>query len=247
MFTTAKPKAEPGSRGARNRKGLNLMTRRWREYLGREKGKYRGVLECAASHWVYHEPLFLRIRKAAPPPARILNVGCGWGFSDIYLQGCGYEVTGVDSDDAIIEEAKSHAQHFHSDAVFRKADAFDLSEFHGGYDLVFSAGLVEHFDRDDAVKLIREQANCASRVLVLIPTRFTKYAGTVTDERPYGLRHLRGMVEAAGLRVTSSFGYGDVTSPLHNAIRYALPYGVYRVLQGHFSYAMQIGCVGVKP
>ena len=222
------------------------MTERWIGYFTKDTRRYHSLLENAVDHWNYNDPLYFGIKKLIQPPARILDVGCGLGYSDIYLQKCGYEVVGIDNDANIMEKARKNAKYFRSNVKFEQADAFDLSKYYGKFDLVYSVGVVEHFDRKTTIVLLKEQAKCAKYVIAVIPTKFTRYSGEITDERIYTISQLRGIFKYAGLEIMGKFGYGNVVSPFHNWVHRFLPHGLYRILQNNFSYAMGIGCIGKK-
>ncbi len=175
-----------------------------------------------------------------------MDVGCGPGLSAIYLQENGYEVTGVDNDRELMDQATANAKHFASRVKFETSDAFNLSKYAGQFDLVYSVGVIEHFERKVTVDLIREQSKCAPYVITVIPTKFTRYSGKITDERIYDQYQLKNIFEEAGLAVIGQFGYGRISSPLHNWIYRVLPHAVHRLLQDHFSYAMDIVCLGRK-
>ena len=83
-------------------------------------------------------------------------------------------------------------------------------------------------------------------VLVVIPTKFTKYAADVTDERLYTRPELVAMVRDAGLTVTDSFVYGEVPTGLARNSGWRCR-ALYRGIQYGFSYAMGIGCLGRRP
>ncbi len=72
-----------------------------------------------------------------PPPARVLDAGCGTGRVAIRLAELGYEVTGVDIDASMLAEASAAAPHL----TWLQGD---LAEFAGGgsFDLVLAAGNV---------------------------------------------------------------------------------------------------------
>ncbi|MFH1784731.1 MAG: class I SAM-dependent methyltransferase [bacterium] len=222
------------------------MTNRWLEFLEKETEKYHNLLEYSVNHWNYNDPLYFKIKELLKPQAKILDIGCGFGLSDIYLQECGYSVIGIDNDINIVEQARRNAEYFNSSVKFEQGDAFDLSKYYDSFDLVFSVGVAEHFDRGITVKLIKEQAKCASYVICVIPTKFTKYSGEITDERIYTISQLSGIFKEAELKVIGRFGYGNIISPFHNGIHRLLPHGLYRILQNNFSYAMGIVCIGRK-
>jgi len=222
------------------------MTKRWQEYFQRQEYKHHSVLDFAINHWNYNGPLYFRIKRLMQPPARILDVGCGFGYSDIYFQERGYEVIGIDNDANIVEEARKNAQYFRSNVKFEQTDAFELSKYYNKFDLVYSVGVVEHFDKKTTVALLKEQARCAKYVICVIPTKYTKHAAKITDERIYTISQLCRIFKDAGLEVMDKFGYGNIVSPVHNWLHRLLPHGLYRILQNNFSYAMGIGCIGKK-
>lgn len=199
-------------------------------------------LGTAVAHWGFHETLYGMIARHCPTPARILNVGSGPGWSELYLSSIGYEVTGIDNEPALVELARDRAKFLGVPAKFEVADAFDLSAFESKFDLVFSCGVLEHFDRDVTIALLKEQAKCASKVLIQIPTNYTAYTGPITDERMYTINQLAQIVEDAGLRVIAKFGYGDLSAtPMHVFIRRALPRALWRMAQNKgFAYSIAV-------
>lgn len=220
------------------------MTDRWQQYFKKQGAFDRGWLKIAVTHWGFHEILYGMITRHRAPPARILDVGCGPGWSDLYLASLGYEVTGIDNDPRLVDAARTASERLGIPVCFEQADAFDLTRYHTRFDLVYSCGVLEHFDREITVELLREQARCAPRVLIQIPTRYTAYTGEIVDERIYTLRELRHIVEDAGMRAETTFGYGDVTATKTQIrLRRLLPRGVYRALQ-NLGFAYSIAVVG---
>ena len=219
------------------------MSKRWVDYFEKTVAD-KNLLEYAVDHWNYNAQLYYQIKKAVSPPAGILEVGCGYGLSSIYLQECGYHVTAVDNDMEIVNLAKKSAEILNSNFMIEQADAFDLHRYYGIFDLCFSVGVIEHFPIETTIKLLREQKQCARYVIAVVPSKYTKYTGKITDERIYDLSQLKQIFRGAGLADVSVFGYGDIPAKLYTFIRYCLPFGVYRILQNYFSYAMSLGCVG---
>ena len=72
-----------------------------------------------------------------PAPARVLDAGCGTGRSTIAFAALGYDVTGVDVDERMLDQARAEAP----DLDWRQADlaTLDLGE---RFDLVLVAGNV---------------------------------------------------------------------------------------------------------
>ncbi len=222
------------------------MTDRWHDYFDNQGVFQSAWLKTAVGHWGFHETLYGMIQRYCPPPARILDVGSGPGWTDAYLASAGYEVTGIDNEARLVELASGLAMRLGSAACFEQADAFDLRSYYDRYDFVFSCGVLEHFDRDVTIRLLQEQARCAPCVLIQIPTRYTAYTGEITDERIYTVKELRSIVEDAGLKVVAAFGYGDVTvTPFQIWLRRLLPRGLWRWLQNR-GFAYSIAVIGVR-
>ena len=218
------------------------MTQRWKDFFDAYGAFEPRWLSAAVAHWGFHEVLYGTIAKYVQAPGRILDVGSGPGWSAFYLSSMGYRVTGIDNEPSLVDLARMQSQRLNVGAQFLCEDAFDLRSLHGQFDLAFSCGVLEHFDREVTVQLLREQARCARHVVIQIPTRFTAYAAPLTDERIYTIKELAAMVEDAGMRVVEKFGYGDVTATRSQIwLRRVLPRMAYRELQNRgFGYAMAV-------
>lgn len=222
------------------------MTDRWHQYFAAQGAFDASWLHAAVAHWQFNELLYGMIARHCPAPARILDVGCGPAWSDLYLSAAGYQVTGIDNEQRLVDIARDLAKRVGSAATFEKGDAFDLSPYYDSFDLAYSCGVLEHFDRDVTIQLLREQARCAKNVLIQIPTKHTALTGTITDERIYTVGELAQIVRDAGLNVTAVFGYGDVSvTPLQIWARRLLPRGIWRWLQNR-GYAFSIAVLGTR-
>lgn len=222
------------------------MSERWQSYFKNHGAFDQNWLGTAVAHWGFHETLYGMIARHCPAPARILNVGSGPGWSELYLASIGYDVTGIDNEPSLVELARERAALIGVPAKFEVADAFDLSDFESKFDLVFSCGVLEHFDRDVTVRLLKEQSRCASFVMIEIPTKYTAYSGGITDERIYTVNQLADIVRDAGLKVVEKFGYGDLTAtPSHLFVRRLLPRAVLRFMQNR-GYAYSIAVIGAR-
>lgn len=75
------------------------------------------------------------VETLVPPPARVLDAGCGTGRVTIRLSERGYSVVGVDVDDAMLDVARADAP----DLDWRQGDlaTFDLGET---FDVIVLAG-----------------------------------------------------------------------------------------------------------
>lgn len=220
------------------------MSDRWHDYIRGGVDRAGGPIPFAFQQWDFLRPVTECLRRVTPAGGRMLEVGCGSAILPSLLAHFGFHVTAVDNDDRIVDLGREMAAFFRSPATVERGDAFDLSPYHGRFDVAYSLGVVEHFDAPVTQKLIAEQARCAPVVVTVVPTRHTRYAAPVTDERLYTRGQFSRLVRQAGLDVTESFVYGDL--PTWTAVqlgRFA-PKSIYRPLQHVLTYGMGICVVG---
>lgn len=223
---------------------LPIPADRWVRYFEGHGALGDAWLAGAISHWSFSERLHGYIARFVPPKGRILDVGCGPGSSVLWLGANGYEAVGVDREPSLVASARKRAESLGVPACFEVGDASDLSQFHGRFDLCLSVGVLEHFDRSETVALLREQGRCAGRVLIAIPTKFSRYTNEVTDERFYSVRELAGLVSEAGMTPVTRFGYGEIAATSwHRLLHLGLPRAILRLLQDR-GYAYTIAVVG---
>lgn len=217
---------------------------RWMRYFDQHGALSESWLARAAEHWAFSERLRGNLVALARPRGRILEVGCGPGYSGILLSALGFSYTGIDNEPRLTELARSLAARLGYNATFEVGDARDLSAHHGKFDLAFSSGVLEHFERHETVDLLREQARCARVVVISIPTHWTRLTGEITDERIYSIGELRSIVRDAQLVPLRSFGYGDITATQGHLILYRiLPRVLLRLAQDR-GYAFAIAVAG---
>ena len=143
--------------------------------------------------------------------------------------------------------AREMAAFFRSPLAVERGDAHYLERWYGKFDVVYSLGVVEHFDPSVTSQLIAEQARCAATVVTAVPTKHTRYSGPVTDERLYSRAQFARLVRDAGLDVKESFVYGSLPTWTARQLGRTAPKLLNRALQHLFTYGMGICVVGRKP
>ena len=120
------------------------MTTRWQriarasggeDYARRYAERFRALAERGED--THGEAAF--VADLVPPPARVLDAGCGTGRVAVRLAELGYRVVGVDVDAAMLDQARAAAPGLD----WRLADlaTFDLGpRLRGSFDVVLVAG-----------------------------------------------------------------------------------------------------------
>jgi SAM-dependent methyltransferase len=81
---------------------------------------------------------------------RVLEVGCGRGSLSAYFADAGWDCTLLDISEAAIDLARGAFARHDLKARFEVGDCLNMSFETGSFDLVFSIGLLEHFEEIEA-------------------------------------------------------------------------------------------------
>lgn len=111
------------------------------------------------NHWLTFQEIMQD--KKFNKGKRCLEVGCGRGSLSCYYSAADYDCTLVDISPSIIKVAQDIFQTHQLKAKFVVADANNLPFENGSFDIVFSIGLLEHFE--DVRNIIREQVRVLSQ------------------------------------------------------------------------------------
>lgn len=118
----------------------------------------------------FNEELAEAVRDLLPAGSAVLEAGCGGGNQSIGLATAGFQVSLMDFSSAALDYARRNFEHRQLGARFIRADAFESGS--PEYDLVFNAGVLEHYDLDDQVRLLEAMASRSRGfVLALVPNR----------------------------------------------------------------------------
>ncbi len=137
---------------------VSAFDKNWRErpetqYLHWTRGEPANQIQLAfRRHWL----TFNRLLDGKVGQKRCLEVGCGRGSLSAYFADDGWNCTLLDLSPTAIERAQSAFAQEGLSAQFDVGDCLALPYEDNHYDLVFSIGLLEHFEAIDQV--ISEQA-----------------------------------------------------------------------------------------
>ena len=98
---------------------------------------YRRIFICTRLAWW--------LKRTFPRNARLLHAGCGSGEVDA-LVGDHFRITGLDISPGALDRYRRNNRHAEGTI---HADLMNLREVPGGYDGVYSLGVLEHFTPDE--------------------------------------------------------------------------------------------------
>jgi SAM-dependent methyltransferase len=137
----------------------------WTRYFAPRQVSLSLVSAVHIARSIYHGPLFAkRIRRLGGPARSYLEIGVGSGETLKELQrATGADCYGVDKTSVACRLAKKNAQRCRIVA----SDGLLLPFIDASFDVVYSLGLLEHFEDGEQRSLLREHARVAKRAVLL--------------------------------------------------------------------------------
>ncbi len=125
------------------------------------------VVEDLLSH--YHDKeIFSEVLKNNPK--KVLEVGSGRGTMGIFLSYMVSKVVSIDNDKGILKNAEAANKNLKGKCKFKFADAFNLPFKDKEFDISFSQGFFEHFNKKQIFKLLSEQIRVTKdKIVISIP------------------------------------------------------------------------------
>jgi SAM-dependent methyltransferase len=157
--------------------------------------------------------LALLERLAVKPPARVLDVGCGWGTMLESLERRGYQTAGVDISRRTLEKLDRPERLLYTADLSR-----DLPPEASGFDAVLALDVIEHIDDDgNAVSKLEQLARPGGVVIVSVPALpefFTEFDDIQGHRRRYLPETLRAAFQDSGLVIDQIFWWGQWLVPM---------------------------------
>ena len=111
------------------------------------------------------------LTKICPGGTRTLEIGCGTGVSSLWLAKHGRIVTALDYTESSVElvKAASDRLKIHNIEVIHCDATQELPFEDKQFDYIFQAGLLEHFDTEEQVRLLRNWSKYGKNMISMIP------------------------------------------------------------------------------
>jgi ubiquinone/menaquinone biosynthesis C-methylase UbiE len=128
----------------------NWKTRGESLYTHWTRGEVSNQIQLAfRNHWLLFSDL-LKDEVNYNGGKRALEIGCGRGSLSCYFSDAGYDCTLVDLSESVIDIAKNIFDRHSLNASFVVGDANDLDIPDNSFDVIYSIGLLEHFEEIEA-------------------------------------------------------------------------------------------------
>ena len=148
-------------------------TQKWGEIS--EKYSLKDLLKLYNTPSEWRENLLNTIQNLPFPPQKgsidILEAGSSFGTTSALLPD-NFNITLVDVDDIALKKASEFYNYLQKDVFILKQDIFDLHKLNKKYDIVYNAGVIEHFNKAERNEMLFNMAsitNDSGYILVSYP------------------------------------------------------------------------------
>ncbi len=172
------------------------------------------------------KPLFDKIKKNNPKT--IIEAGCGSSINLIILAREGYNCIGIDKDPEMIRLSKDLANKAGVKITLKCADILKLRKLNG--DVIFSHGVLEHFQDKDIINMINAELKIAPKIVFSVPgDYFTQDQAIEGNERFLSAEYWKNLMNETQGRLSGSFSYMFFNPTFSVRIKHL----IYRLTKGY--------------
>jgi len=173
-------------------------------YYQKEIERYGGTKKYILAKANEKEPLLSRVIKYSNN-GTILEAGSGSSSNSIHLANEGHNVISIDVDPKILTLAKNLSESFKNKPRFLKKE---ISKFHEKCSVVFSHGVLEHFEDKEIINLINKELEIGRYTIFSIPSDFFRQNQAINgDERFMSRKKWRSLISKTDGTIVEEFSY----------------------------------------
>lgn len=189
------------------------------------------------AYFQYRATLLNKVKRYSKQGDMCLEIGAGRGWSSASLGLMKRNIVALDIEGSILKRIQELSRKLSAGVEVICADMKQLPFIDRAFRVVFSQGVLEHFDDDEICEAIKEQLRVGEIVVIDVPTNKAQgHPGAYGGERWLTWKHWKNLVGAAGAHIHLLFG----SSPTLYA--YLLPFGLWKVMGYRFSSNLGIVC-----
>lgn len=185
------------------------MIKTWHQLYEEEIRKKGSIKKYVEDKIVNKKKLINLIIKYSPNKT-IIEPGCGTATISTHFASLGYISCAVDIDLNILNLAKKISKEYevNSPPSFKRMSILKLKFRDLKFDVAFSNGVLEHFNDDDIIKILKEEMRIAKTVIVGIPTKyFDQSEAMYGDERYLDIKSWRSLIAKSGGDIIEESSY----------------------------------------
>lgn len=171
-----------------------------------ETGKWKGFFDkfTVFRTVLIQEHYINEILKNTKKDDSLLEIASGSGYTSLALLYSGRNnVIASDIEDELLKDIKKKMP----ELMVKKVDAFNMPYSNGDIDCIFHQGFLEHFSDEDIVKLLKESARVATKVVFDIPNaRRRNKTKEYGNERFMSHRKWKKLIAVSNLRLVKDTG-----------------------------------------
>lgn len=184
------------------------MNSEWDEIAEKEWSKWSIEKEA------YERDIILNWLKPLNRKSKVLDQGCGAGQYSIYINKMGFPVIGIDLSEKALKIAEKNKKRYKCNKLnFSKQDIRDTKFKDNQFDIIISAGIIEHFpETQQALKETSRILKKGGFLLIHVPhkigvfTLLKKIQQTlgiwkVGYEKSFTIKNFSSMLEESGFKI----------------------------------------------
>lgn len=141
------------------------------------------------------------IMKYSDENTKILEAGCGTSSISIFLSRKGYEVECIDNNGDMLLLAQTMNQKLNGNARYLLDDIEKMHYSSQQFNIVFSHGVLEHFNNKGKIKIINEGLRVASLYIISVPTIWDISNNLIGDEILWTIKKWKQFFKGNGYKI----------------------------------------------
>lgn len=160
----------------------------------------------------YKKKFIKKVLQYSNNSSKILEAGCGTGLMAGYFQKLGLKVTALDLSKRVLDFANEIA--VSSKVIipcnYEQGNILDLKYERNSFDVSYSNGVLEHFNDDEIIEILKQQMKVSKTVIFGVPsTYFNMNEKMLGNERSLTIKEWKNLIEKSGGKILeqTSFNY----------------------------------------
>jgi len=186
------------------------MMDKWRNlYLREIMYRYGSYENYLAQKFILQKPFLDMIEQSIISDKPLIECGAGTAKRSAFFAALGHNAFAVDLDDGMLEMAKrtSIVISPNNPVTIVKNDILNLPYENKSFSVSHSGGVLEHYQDDEIVAMLKEQMRVSDKVCFSVPSTYYGEEKMYGDERRLTERQWNNLIYESGAKITSTVQY----------------------------------------